>query len=122
MAALYPTGRPNSYTTPWDTISADVAAAMSAIVGRSVEPRVVPYTERLDAYRAWDVTGNAALAMSDPIPRRTRNVRRGFIYREQLGSEISLLLGQWLLLSACRSVYMCRARPLRYRLGAIGHE
>jgi hypothetical protein len=40
---------------------------MSAIVGRSVEPRVVPYTERLDVYRARGVTGNAALAISEMV-------------------------------------------------------
>lgn len=40
---------------------------MSAIAGRTVEPRVVPQTQRIDVHRSWGFTGNAASAMSKMI-------------------------------------------------------
>jgi NAD(P)H dehydrogenase (quinone) len=54
-----------SFEKPYS--SADVALAMSAIIGRSVKPRIVPCAERIDVYRSWGVSAVAASAMSEMI-------------------------------------------------------
>ena len=47
--------------------SNDVARAMSAIVGRSVDPVVVPREQRRSVYRSWGLSEDGAGLMSDMI-------------------------------------------------------
>ena len=47
--------------------SNDVARAMSAIVGRSVEAVVIPREQRREVYRAWGLSPRGADTMSDMI-------------------------------------------------------
>jgi NAD(P)H dehydrogenase (quinone) len=54
-----------SFERPYS--SADVATAMSAIVGRSVEPRIVPHAGRIEVYRSWGFSAVAASQMSEMI-------------------------------------------------------